>query len=319
VARARITLASVLSRPARSSGDPLERTFRPIGPFDLFLTLAPLRHGPADPTIRFAGEAAWCAIRTEHGTACLRLQHSGAEIIASAWGAGAAWAMERVPALLGEGDDPGALHPASVLLRELSRRFSGARMTRSGSVFAALLPAIVEQKVVGLDAHRSYRRLVRKFGERAPGPVDLWLPPLPERLARLPYYVLHPLGIERRRADVIRDASSVADRLEEALAMDAVSAQRRLRLVPGIGAWTAAETVRVALGDPDVVSVGDYHLPSLVSWAFAGEPRATDARMLELLEPYRGQRARVVRLLELGGPRPPAFGPRMARRSIAAI
>jgi hypothetical protein len=32
--------------------------------------------------------------------------------------------------------------------------------------------------------------------------------------------------------------------------------------------------------------------------------------MLELLEPYRGQRARVVRLIQLGGSRPPAFGPR---------
>ena len=80
-----------------------------------------------------------------------------------------------------------------------------------------------------------------------------------------------------------------------------------------------AETARSAFGDPDAVSVGDFHLPNLVSWALAGEPRGDDARMLELLEPFRGQRARVVRLLELWGIRPPRYGPRMSIRSIASI
>ena len=56
-----------------------------------------------------------------------------------------------------------------------------------------------------------------------------------------------------------------------------------------------------ALGDDDAVSVGDFHIPNLVAWALAGEPRADDARMLELLEPYRGRRALVIRLLELSG------------------
>ena len=67
------------------------------------------------------------------------------------------------------------------------------------------------------------------------------------------------------------------------------------------------------------VSVGDFHIPHLVSWNLAGEPRADDARMLELLHPYRGQRGRVIRLLEAGGRRPPRFGPRLELRSIARI
>jgi 3-methyladenine DNA glycosylase/8-oxoguanine DNA glycosylase len=86
--------------------------------------------------------------------------------------------------------------------------------------------------------------------------------------------------------------------------------------VPGIGPWTIAEVGRVAYGDPDAVSVGDYHLPNLVAWALAGEPRADDARMLELLEPYRGQRGRVQRLLEASGIRIPRYGPRMTPRDI---
>ena len=97
------------------------------------------------------------------------------------------------------------------------------------------------------------------------------------------------------------------------------AAYARLRSVPGIGPWTAAEVALRVLGDPDAVSVGDFHLPNVVAFALAGEPRGDDRRMLELLEPWRGQRARVVRLIESSGLRPPAFGPRYAPRSIAAI
>jgi 3-methyladenine DNA glycosylase/8-oxoguanine DNA glycosylase len=89
--------------------------------------------------------------------------------------------------------------------------------------------------------------------------------------------------------------------------------------VPGIGPWTVAEVARVAFGDPDAISVGDFHVPNLVAWALAGEARADDARMLELLEPYRGQRGRVQRLLEASGIRPPRYGPRMAPRNIAVL
>ncbi len=93
-------------------------------------------------------------------------------------------------------------------------------------------------------------------------------------------------------------------------------AYRLLLAIPGVGPWTAGEVGRAALGDPDAVSVGDYHLPSLVAWLLAGERRADDARMLELLEPYRGQRGRVIRLLEAAGTWPPRRGPRMPARSI---
>jgi 3-methyladenine DNA glycosylase/8-oxoguanine DNA glycosylase len=81
--------------------------------------------------------------------------------------------------------------------------------------------------------------------------------------------------------------------------------------MPGIGPWTAAEVVRLALGDPDAVSVGDFHLPNLVSWLLAGEPRGTDERMLELLAPYAGHRGRVQLLLEASGAHAPRYGPRM--------
>jgi 3-methyladenine DNA glycosylase/8-oxoguanine DNA glycosylase len=302
-----------------SSDRPIETRLRPGGPLDLELTLAPLRHGTGDPTIRFDSDGIWRATRTGHGPATVWLRQTSDTVVATAWGAGARLALDGMPALIGEEDDPAAFVPRNPLLHQLQRRFTGVRMTRTGAVLEALVPAVVEQKVTGIEARRAYRYLVRAFGERAPGPRPLFVAPSPERLAKMPYHVFHPFGIERRRADTIRRAAASAARLEEACDVPGAEAQARLRAIPGIGAWTAAEVVRVALGDPDTVSVGDYHLPSVVSWALAGEARADDSRMLELLEPYRGQRGRVVRLLELAGITPPAFGPRMPPKSIATI
>jgi len=296
-----------------------KRTLPFADPLDLELTLGPLRHGIGDPTIRIDRTGVWRAARTPLGHASVHITRDGSRIVATAWGTGAESALEGVPALLGLDDDPRAFRPRDPLIARLHHRLAGLRIGRSGAVFEALLPAIVEQKVVGDEARRSYRALVLRYGEPAPGPAGLRLPPSPGTLAALPYYAFHPLGIERRRAETIRRAAAHADRLEAAALMTPEEATRRLMAIRGIGPWTAAETLRVALGDPDLVTPGDYHLPSLVAWALAGEPRAEDRRMLELLEPYRGQRGRVIRLLEASGMTAPRFGPRMATRCIASM
>ena len=295
------------------------RAFELGSPIDLRLTLGRLRHGIGDPTVRFSADGVWRATRTPQGPATLNLVAGDGAVEVEAWGAGASWALEGAPALVGVLDDPAALRPEHAVLAELQRRLAGLRIGRTAAVLEALVPAILEQKVTGLEARRAYRALVWTFGERAPGPAPLMLPPDAKRLAALPYYALHRLGIERRRADTIRHAAAVADRLEEAAWLPADEARRRVQAVAGIGPWTAAEVAATALGDPDAVSVGDYHLPRVVAWNLAGEPRADDARMLELLEPYRGQRGRVIRLLEAGGRYPPRRGARLAPRSIAEI
>ena len=194
----------------------------------------------------------------------------------------------------------------------------GVRIPRTGAVLESLVPAILEQKVTGQEAHRAWAGLIRVHGEPAPGPPEwrLRLAPAPATLAALPYYAYHPFGIEQRRAELIRRISARAAWFEAIVDMPLVDGYARLTAVPGIGPWTAAEVGVRALGDDDAVSVGDFHLPNLVAFALAGEARGTDARMLELLEPYRGQRARVVRMLELSGIRAPRYGPRLSVRSI---
>jgi 3-methyladenine DNA glycosylase/8-oxoguanine DNA glycosylase len=288
------------------------------GRLDLRRTLEPLAHGRGDPTIRLLAGEARLAFRTPQGPATLQLRQRRPDAVeARAWGPGAAEALDGVPALIGARDDPDAFTPRHDVLRELARRLRGVRLTASGRPFDALLPAILEQKVTGVEARAAYRALIRRHGERAPGPFGLQLAPSPQVLAALPSYAFHPLGVERRRAELIRRCAGMAPRLARAAGSEAAS--RILANIPGIGPWTRAEVVRVAYGDPDAVSIGDYHLPSVVAWALAGERTAGDERMLSLLEPYSGQRARVQRLLELGGIWPPRRGPRMATRQIAAI
>jgi len=285
-------------------------------PIDLAATMGPLAHGRGDPTIRFASDGIWRATRTRAGPATVRLRAVPGSVVAAAWGPGAATAVEELPDLVGATDDPSPLEPRHRVIAELSRRLAGLRLTRSNRPFEALLPAICEQKVTGIEARAAFRAIVRGHGEPAPGPGGLRLPPEPSVLAALPYFAYHRFGLERRRADLIRRAAALAPRLVD---LPPADAYRLLASVPGIGPWTIAEVGRVAYGDPDAVSVGDYHLPNLVAWALAGEPRADDARMLELLEPYRGQRGRVQLLLEGSGITAPRYGPRMAPRRIATL
>jgi len=288
-------------------------------PLDLGLTLGLLQRGSADPTMAFDGNDVWRAARTPAGPTTLHLRHNGGTIEAEAWGAGAGWMVDRVPQLLGFDDQPEAFHPANAMLLDLHRHHPGLRLGSTQLVFEALLPTILEQKVAGVEAWRSYRQLVRVLGEPAPGPARLILSPAPRRLLATPYWAVHRLGIERRRFAIVQAAAAHALRLEETVTMPPVEARRLLMALPGIGPWSAAEVSAVAYGDRDVVSLGDYHLPHQVAWALAGEPRGSEARMLELLEPYRGHRARVIRLLTLGGIQAPRFGPRMRLRRIAAI
>jgi 3-methyladenine DNA glycosylase/8-oxoguanine DNA glycosylase len=295
------------------------RTLTLDGPLDLLLTLRPLRHGGGDPTIRLARSDACRATRTPEGPAAMLVEVRPPHAVVRAWGPGAAWCLEHAPAVIGLHDDPAAFRPTDPIVRSLHRRAPGLRVGRSGAVVEALVPAILEQKVTSAEAHRSYRKLVWALGEPAPGPLGLRLPPAPRVLADLPYHSFHRFGIERRRADTIRRACAYAHRVEEAVALPSDAARRRLMALPGVGPWTAAVVAGAAFGDPDAVIVGDLHLPNLVAWTLAGEARADDARMLELLEPFGGQRARVVRLVVARGERPPAHHLRRPLRSIASI
>lgn len=297
-----------------------ERVLIPIDRVDVGRTLGPLGLGRGDPTMRFDASGVWRASRTPDGPGTIHVRGVAGGVDAEAWGPGAAWLLSRAAGMVGALDEPSGFDPSHhPLIARLARSSAGLRIPRTERVLERLVPTILSQKVTGLEAKRGWAGLVRLAGERAPGPVSLLLPPAPAWLAALPTYAFHRIGVERRRADTIRRAASHAFRLEEAVALGADVLERRLTSISGIGPWTRAEVRLVVLGDADAVSVGDYHVPHMVCWALAGEPRGDDARMLELLSPFAPHRGRVIRLLELAGVTAPRYGPRQPVRSIAAL
>ncbi|MGI8774340.1 MAG: DNA-3-methyladenine glycosylase family protein [Actinomycetota bacterium] len=295
------------------------RTFSVPGPVDLRLTLGPLRCGAGDHRLRLAAREAWRACHTPEGPATLHLRLTTREVAAEAWGPGAGWVLDTAPDLLGASDYPEGFCPTDPVMRSLTRGLPGLRLTRSLCVYELLVPTILEQKVTSIEARRSFAALLRRYGSPAPGPAGLWVLPAPELLAELPYHVFHPLGVERRQAEVLRAVARRAGRLEETTSMSPAAALRRLLALPGIGPWTASTVVNGTLGEGDTVVPGDFHFPNLAAWVLAGEPRADDARMLELLEPYRGHRGRVMRYVVASGIRPPKFGPKHRLRDFAAV
>ena len=284
---------------------------------DLRRSLRPLQTGKLDPTVQLGRDVMVRASRTPQGVATIRVEHQGDRLHAEAWGDGAEWALETAPAALGLLDERAGFDPQHPVVRDLHRRADGLRMPRTHRVVEALVPAILGQRVTGFEARRSFRQLVDRWGEPAPGPGGLRVPPAPDVVAELGYFELHVLGVEKKRAETLARACAYASRLEAAGSLTHQALRNRLEAIPGVGRWTSAEVARLALGDADAVSVGDYHLKNVVAFALAGEPRATDDRMLELLEPFAGHRGRVCLLIESAGIAAPRYGPRRRIEPIA--
>ncbi len=288
----------------------LSRRLALTRPLDLRLTLAPVRYGKGDPSCLLRTDECYRASRTPLGPVGVHLVVRGGDLTAEAWGPGAEWALEQLPVLVGEGDDLAGFDPGDGVVGELVRRHPGLRIGATHRVLEALVPAVCAHQVTGFEGKRAHRQVMQAFGEPAPGPngIDLIVPPDPRVLASTSYQELHPLGLERSRADVIRRAAARSATVEAVVGQPPDEAERRLRSIAGVGAWTAAVVRQVALGDADAVPIGDERSKHLVAWAFLGEARGTDAQMLELLEPFRGHRGRVLRLLRAERPTPHRAG-----------
>ena len=294
---------------------PIRTVYSPRHPLNLRQTLSPLMRGAMDPTHRWDGAALWRTVNTTAGVATLHLVERAREIHATAWGPGAQTVIEGVPELCGHGDDwDGFDVSANGFLSEMLHSAPGLRLLRTNSVFEAMVAAILEQKVTGIEARRAWRYLITKYGDVPPGPAPQGMRIFPDAAVwrRIPSWEWHKAGVGPQRAETALRASSVAASLERTLALGRGGAEvaAKLRSLRGVGVWTAAETTQRAHGDPDSPSVGDSHLPASVGIALIGKP-VDDDGMLELLEPYAGHRQRVMRLVELSGVRKPMRGPRM--------
>ncbi len=292
-----------------------ESLYESARPIDLASTIGPLRHGPGDPCHQQAADGStWRTSRMPAGPVSYRLSQQGThQIRCQAWGPGSDQLIAGLAELLGENDDASTFAPEHPLLAQAHRRHTGLRIPRTSRVMESLVPAVLEQKVTGTEAHRAWRVLVSQHGSAAPGPAPavMRVPPTADQWRLVPSWDFHRAGVDPRRSRTVVTAARVAAQLEGCAELPPAAAKRRLMSVAGIGEWTAAEVGQRALGDADALSVGDYHLSGVVGWTMLGRP-IDDAQMLEYLEPLRPHRHRAVRLLEVSGQAvKPRFGPRL--------
>jgi 3-methyladenine DNA glycosylase/8-oxoguanine DNA glycosylase len=292
-------------------------TRRWVPPFvpDVGRVLGPLRRGLGDPTFRAEPGEWWLAGNTPAGVGTLHLRGRDGAVEASAWGDGADWLLERVPALLGADDDDTGFVAHHDLIADIRRRLPKLRLGATGRVWDVLVAAILEQKVTGHEARRSWRELARRFGTPAPGPAPtgMYAPPTPQALLTIADWEWHKAGVDGARRRTLVRAAGSARGLERAAEVRGEKGRDLLRVLPGIGIWTAAEVAQRAWGDADAVSVGDFHIPSVVGHALLGRPLDDDGMMAELA-PYLPQRQRAVRYIEAAGIRRPRFAPRFSPR-----
>ena len=157
-------------------------------------------------------------------------------------------------------------------------------MPSSGDVWRELVPSILGQRITSVEAARQWHRLNGATGND----------PSPENILKLSFADFHRIGVEENRASTIKRCARRQDllrRLNNAPVEDAYSS---LVAIPGVGAWTLAETLRRSHGWQDAVSVGDFHLRNVVTYALTGNRSGTDEVMLKLLEPFRPFRAVVI-------------------------
>lgn len=296
----------------------LRRELRLDGPVDVALTLGLLRRGTGDPTTRGDGTRLWRTSRMPSGPVTHVLQQLGpAHVRTEAWGPGAAELLDGLPALVGAEDDASGFRPGHPILADAFRHHSGLRVPRTGRILEALIAAVIEQRVVGLDAFAAWRRLHLRFGDPAPGPAPTGMRVFPtaEQWAAIPSWDWHRAGVDTQRARTAQACARVGAQLERLATVhrhDHAAVYRGLRSVPGVGVWTAAEVGVRALGDADAVPFGDYHVGKDVGAVLVGRP-LDDAALAEALEPWRPHRFRVVRLIQLSpfatrerhGPRAP--------------
>ena len=300
-----------------------ERTVVFPGPASFGHTLAPLRRGPLDPCFRLTPDGAiWRTSLMPSGPVTARITRLAADAArCEAWGAGAQEFLEGLPALLGMNDDASGFAPSDPTVAAAQRRVPHLRLGRTGLVLEALIPAVIEQRVPGADAFRSWRLLVSACGTPPPGPAPagMRVPPSAEAWRGIPSWEVHRANVDPGRARTLVACARRADSLERLVARPPAQAREALTSLPGVGVWTAAETAQRAFGDADALSVGDYHVSKMIGWTLVGYP-VDDAGMLALLEPMRPHRHRVVRLLEVSGlAREPRRGPRLPVQHIHSL
>ena len=290
-----------------------------------------LRNGAYDPTTRvrlgatsLAGEGDVARIeRATHtplgpGSIAIDVTADGAHHL-QVWGEGGSWLADRHQRLTARATATPRITAQHPTLERAIRHVGHLQLPATDTPYHEVLPAILGQRITAAQAMLQWAALCEQFGEVAPGPLGLRLPPAPARLARVTSWEFHRLGIERQRASTLLVAARHAAFIDRTRGLDGAAARTALTALPGIGVWTAAVAIGVSHGDPDALPVGDFHVKNTVAHALTGKARGTDDDMLDTLAAYAGTRWLVVRVLEKAGLTAPRFAPKRRLLNIARL
>ena len=200
-------------------------------------------------------------------------------------------AAERTRFWLGIDDDLSEFHARfrdDPVIGPVVRSRPWLRAPRRPDPFEALAWAITEQLIDFPRAAAIQRRIVFRLGRRCPrtGLRDL---PSADRLARQAPAFLQSLDLSAGRSvAMVRCAREVAAGRVDLRSDDHEAGWRRLRAVPGIGAWTLEILALHGQGRHDQVPAGDLNFLKLVARMRTGSPhaRATEDEVREFFAPY---------------------------------
>ncbi len=252
--------------------------------------------GPHDPTASRTRDRFAKAFFYRDAPAALDFSRCGErELQVTAHGPHAQALAEEAARCLAQPDHYATFLTPDTGIQRLHWRLAGLRILRFPWLWDSVNSAILQQRIRTADAMRGWRRVTRRWG--SPAPLNLTAFPPPATLAQIPRFELEALDIDHQRAQTMLRFAQESRFHPLTASMDFPTLRAHLLRQPGIGPWTTETVLGYGAGDIDAAIPGDLHLPHLVSYALAGEPEGSDQRMMELLEPFRGHRFRIIRLL----------------------
>jgi endonuclease III len=221
----------------------------------------------------------------EGGVCVVRVDQVGRGVQVTVEGTGESLVRQALERSLAKNDGHDTFVPKHPLIAKLHMRLSGMRIIEVPWAFDVACQTVLGQRVTAEDAMREFRRIAERYGTKY---QDLVAFPPASLVATMPTWQLEQLGIDPKRARAMVALAREVVRRPGFWASPLLP--KVLASIRGIGPWTIGNIMGFAMGDPDALVLGDLHLPHVVTWALAEEPRGSDERMVELLQPFAGQR-----------------------------
>ena len=270
-----------------------------------------LRMGRLDPTVILEKNRFVMARWFTSGSATVEMTERNGKAHVRIWGPAAEEARQHVPSILGLHDSPVFDFGHSKLNRMLKPKMA-LRLSRFPFLSTALLSHVLQQQIAWRDAAKIWRCLANRHGNAADGPYPLKLPLQFQQMHTLSTHHYQSAGLIKNRIPLLREIGRLAWRIDHWYSESIETYASRIQKLPQMGPWTTYHALAVSMGEPDVIVTGDYTLPHTVSWALIGKARSTDDEMKRLLEPFKGNRWRLVRLLWALNIAAPRRGPRLS-------